>query len=103
MPAVILRALLREQPFVGEAAQDAAEIAVIEVERGGEFARGHLLAMRQLIEHAPFGEGKAGVNQPLLQQSELARVEARKAAHSRDAGFQVVGGIRHQITGSAGQ
>ena len=65
------------------------EIAVVEVEIGRELARRHLLAMRQLVEHARLGEREARVHQALLQQAELARVEARKAPHRGDALFEL--------------
>ena len=78
-----------EQPLLAEAAQDAAQIPVVEIEVGGELARGHVLAMRQLVEHARLGEREARVHQALLQQAELARVEAREAPHRGDALFEL--------------
>ena len=74
-----------QQAVLAEAAQDAAEIAVVEVEIGRERARRHLLAMRELVEHARLGEREARVHQALLQQAELARVEAGEAPHRGDA------------------
>ena len=62
---------------------------MVEIEVGGELARRHGLAMRQLVEHARFGQGKARVHQAFLQQAELSRVEAREAPHRGDALFKL--------------
>jgi hypothetical protein len=95
LAAVVRRARFLQQAVLAEAAQDAAEIAVVEVEVGGERARRHLLAVGELVEHARFREREARVDQALAQQAELAGVEAGEAPHRGDALLQTVRSRQH--------
>ena len=81
--------LAGDEAVLGEAPQDAAEIAGVEPEVGGERSRGDRLTMCKLPEDARLGHRESGVEEMLVQQADLARVEAGEAAHGGDATLQV--------------
>ena len=92
LPSVFFRPLAADQFLFGEAGKDAAEIAVIEAELGGEIGRRAAFAPRQFVEDARLRERKRRIQKAGLQQTDLARVEAREMPHRADARFK--SGIR---------
>ena len=64
MPAVGARSLLGDQTARREAAQDAAEVAGIEAELAADLARGRLVALGELVEHARLGERERALADP---------------------------------------
>jgi hypothetical protein len=61
-----------------EPLQDAAQVARIHAEIPDQVAGAHFRPRRQFIEHARFGERESAVEKALVQEVDLARVEAGK-------------------------
>ena len=76
-----------------EASQDAAEIAVVEAELGGNLPGRRLLARCEFVEHAGFGQRVWGFQKVVAQHANPARVGPVEAAHGADALVQ--GLVRH--------
>src|SRR5262245_23493953 len=79
------RARLEDEPALAEAAQDAAEIALIKAEVGGNLGRRRLLPVRELVEHASFRQRIRAVEEVLLQHADAPRVDAVEPADRADA------------------
>jgi hypothetical protein len=75
-----------------QAAQQAAQVAGVEVEVAGEFGGGGPVAVRELPEEARFGEAEPGLGEAFLEHADTARVEAVEAA---DRGGARLGFGRH--------
>src|SRR5262249_59425751 len=85
LPAVGRRGGLDHEAAVVEAAQDAAEIAVIETERAGERGRCRLVAGGELVQHARFRQRIGAVQEAVLQDADLLGVKAVETANGADA------------------
>ena len=68
-----------EQAAGLEATQDAAEIARVELQVGGQTARGRPVTHGDLVQHATFRQRVRAAQQPLLQDAEAPRVEPAEA------------------------
>ena len=79
MTAIRLRRGLADQAALFKSAQDAAEVAGVESKLLAEFGGGGLLAVRDFVEHAQFGEREWALEQPFAQHANLARVKAVEA------------------------
>jgi hypothetical protein len=86
LPAVLGRGLAGDQAGLGERAEDAAQIAVVEPERAGDRARRRVRGLCKFVQHARLGQGEASVDETVPQQADLAGVEAVELAHRGDAG-----------------
>jgi hypothetical protein len=74
-----------DEPSLIEPAQDAAEIAVIEAELGGDVCGSRLLAVCEFVKDASFGEGKRTFQKVVAQHADTAGVrpvEAPDGAHA---------------------
>src|SRR5262245_55443580 len=88
LPRVVRGGLAADQPDLLEAAQDAAEVAGVELELARNIARRTLCragARLDLIEHARLGERKRAVAPARLQHADACGVEAIELAHCGDA------------------
>jgi hypothetical protein len=92
LPPVRRRGALVDQSLLGEVAENAAEIAGVERQVAADLARGGGLALRELVEHARFGEREGAAQQAFLQNADLLGVEAIEAAHRGDAPVVLAGG-----------
>ena len=97
MARIVLRASALHQAALLEAAQQAAQIAGIEIECTRELGRGRGLAMRKLPQQPRFGQREARMQQSFVQHADAARVEAVEGTHPLDAvgGGRGRGRIRH--------
>jgi hypothetical protein len=86
LPRIEVGGLPLHEPPLLEGLQDAAEIAGIEAKMLGEVRRRHGLAVRQLVDDPCFGQRELAAVIALVQDADLARVEAREAAHRLHAG-----------------
>ncbi len=80
LPPVNRRGLAADQVAIVEAAQDTAEVALVEVQLAGEFRGGGGCAAAQLVNHPPFGQRQRTAEQPFMQQADPARVEPAEAS-----------------------
>jgi hypothetical protein len=74
-----------DEPSLIEPAQDAAEIAVIEAELGGDVCGSRLLAVCEFVKDASFGQGKRTFQKVVAQHADTAGVgpvEAPDGAHA---------------------
>ena len=71
---------------IGELSQDAAEVAAIDPQRLDQLAGGGVAAGVDLVEHARFGEAQRAVGEVLVEQADLAGVEAVEGANVGDDG-----------------
>ena len=94
LPAVVRRRGLDHESALAEAAQDAAEIAVIEAEFRGDFGRGRLVPASEFVEHARFGERVGGLQEAVLEHADPPRVEAVEVADCTDAPLEIDRGCR---------
>ena len=74
-----------------ELREDPAQIARIEGEIAYEIAGQRPLAVRDLVEHARFGQRVLAVEQAVAQHSDLLRVEAVELADRTDVPIGVAG------------
>ena len=70
------RALAADQLLLLERAQQAAQVAGVEVEVARQLGRGAATAMGQLPEQTGFGEREAAVGELLVEDADPAGVEA---------------------------
>ncbi len=84
LAGVFCRSLAADQPTLFEIAQQAAEIAGVEIERASNVASGEPIALRQLVEHPHFAERIGAVEIGFPQDADLARIEAVEAADCCD-------------------
>src|SRR4029453_9376919 len=92
LPPIVGRGGFDDEPALAKAAQDAAEIAVIEAELRGDFARGRLVPASELVKHARFGERVGGPQEAVLEHADPPRVKAIETPHGADALVEIVGG-----------
>ena len=62
---------LGDQPFVLEPAQQAANVAEVEIELGAELSRVNVFALREFVNDAAFGQGQRTAEQALVEQADL--------------------------------
>lgn len=67
-------------PALLELGKDTAEVTGIETEIGGKIGSGHAVMVRHFVKETGLGEGERTIEQSLLQEANLARVEAVEAA-----------------------
>ena len=82
---VVRRRAAAQQAARAEPLEDAAQVSAVEREVARQIARGHARAMRELVEHAHFGEREGAREEPFVQHADPARVEPVEAPHGRDA------------------
>src|SRR5215510_11771494 len=88
LACVGIRRGARDEPTRGEALEDTAQVAAVDVERLRDVGCGRrrgagragLTVIPDLVEHAPFGQRERAVEELFLQHANLARVEAVEAA-----------------------
>ena len=74
-----------DQAALFEIAQDAAQIAGVEIERAADVVCGRGLVVGELVEHPHLAERIGAVEIGFAQDADLARVEAIEAAYRGDA------------------
>jgi hypothetical protein len=79
MACVVAQANAADQPGVLERAQQAAQVAGVEIEVARELGGGRPAAPRELPEQARFGEREPGRGELLVQDADSARLEAVEA------------------------
>jgi hypothetical protein len=84
-----------------EAAQNAAQVARIEVEIARNVGCGRAIAVPDLVKHARLSQRERAVEPGGLQHAELLCVEAVEAAHRSNVLHIIQGGSGH--AGSLGQ
>jgi hypothetical protein len=82
-PPVVARRLAHDEPVGFEPAEDPAEVAGVEPQQPAQLGRGHLIAMRQLEQHAGLGERVRRAEDTGLEHADHARVEAVELAYAR--------------------
>src|SRR5262249_414145 len=90
LPPVIRRCCLDHEPTLAKAAQDAAEIAVIEAEFGGNLRGCPLLALGKLVEHACLGHRVGGLQEAILQQAKPTRIATIEGSYGGDTLLEIV-------------
>ena len=66
---------------------------MIDVQRRDQSGRGGFALLRKLVQHARLGQRERGLQQPVLEQADAARIKARETAYRADTLFE--GGIGH--------
>ena len=82
----------RDEPALGEALEDAARVAAVDVQglrkiNGGRLrvaGRSGVAVIPDLVEHASFGQRERAMEEFFLQHANLARVEAVEPADGVD-------------------
>ena len=82
---VVGRALAADQLLLLQGAQQAAQVAGVEVEVARQLGGGGPAAVGELPEQARLGQREAGVGELLVQDADAPRVEAVEAADRRGA------------------
>src|ERR1700689_4394401 len=85
LPGIARRGFSFDQAALFEIAQNAAEIAGIELERPADLGRRRGTAAGDLVEHARLAERIGAVKKSFAQHADLPRVEAVEAADRGDA------------------
>ena len=80
-PAVGVRGPLRHEPALAELPEDAAQVARVQAEVAAELHRRGSLPMGELEEDAGLGEGEGALEEPLVEQADLAGEEAVELPH----------------------
>src|SRR6185437_14101648 len=80
-----------------ESPQQAAQVAGVEGKLDGQFARGRVLALRELVDDAGFGQRQAAIVQALAQNPDSTGVEAAEASDGVDSALEF--GIAHRPQG----
>jgi hypothetical protein len=80
LPAIRRRRRRRDESAPLECAQGATQVAAIETERLADLAGGGIVAMRQLVEDARFGEREVAPEVAVAEGADVARVEAVEVA-----------------------
>jgi len=86
VPRVVGRAGALNQAAFLETAQQAAQVAGVEIEFAREFGGGKPIAVGQLPQQPRFGERELRRQQAFVQRADVARVETIEAADRFDAG-----------------
>src|SRR5579875_12473 len=71
-----------------ELAQNAAEIAAVQIEVAGDDFCGWILQKRKLLQNAAFGKGERAIEIAFAEDADLPSVEAIEAPDSGDFGLQ---------------
>src|SRR5580704_10711825 len=85
LTSIACRSFALDQAALLKIAQDAAQIAGIEVERAADIACGERATAGDLVEHARLAERVGAVEKGFAQHADLPRVEAVEAADRGDA------------------
>src|ERR1700680_152347 len=101
LAAIIGRRLAHDQPLLFEAAQQAAQVTLIEPEPCRQAAGGRrwrrcltvrpVAPMRELVEDAHFRQRIRAVQQPLLQHADLLRIKPVETTDVGNAPFSIAG------------
>src|SRR5439155_23858582 len=83
-----------EKTALEEAVQHAAQVTAIQAELARQLGGGAALAVRQLVQHAYFGQRKLAVQVAVVQDADAFGVEAIEAADSIDTLLEL-GGNQH--------
>src|SRR4051812_26714782 len=81
---ILRRALSAQQAAALEALQQAAEVACVEIQVGGQLARAAFAALADLADQARLGQRIRAAEQPRAQGADTACVESVETAHRID-------------------
>jgi hypothetical protein len=81
LPPILRHGLAGEQPVLVELLDDAAEVAGIQAQFQSDALRGRALAMGKFVQHPRLAQRERAFEQLLVEDAELARIEAGERAH----------------------
>jgi hypothetical protein len=82
------RGMTANQLRGGEGAENAAEIAKVKVEMGGDLGGCGLRTIGEFVEDTRFGEGESAMEQVFVQRAEEVSIKAAEPADGSDLSFR---------------